>query len=69
MKKEGRTGNLGSRMRHVMELRVGIGIAKIIDEYSVERIYVMNRSIYVEMLRIGLWLLLSEELKSKIIWL
>ena len=33
MKKEGRTGNLGSRMRHALELRVGIGI---VEEYGVE---------------------------------
>ena len=59
----------GLEMRHALELRVGIGIAKILEEYGVERIYVINRSVYVEIIRIGLWLLLSEELKSKIIWL
>jgi hypothetical protein len=40
-----------------------------VEEYGVEKVYVMNRSIYVEIIRLGLWLLLSEELKSKIIWI
>ena len=59
----------GFDMKHAMELRVGIAIAKILEEYGVEKVYVMNRSIYVEIIRLGLWLLLSEELKSKIIWI
>lgn len=56
--KEGRPGNLGSR-------RIG----RLLEEYKVSKVYVKDASIYVEMLRVGIWLLLSEELRSKIVYI
>jgi hypothetical protein len=56
----------GFDMRHVMEIRVGICISKILEEYSVKRIYVINPSIYVRIIRSMLWGMLSENLRSKI---
>jgi hypothetical protein len=53
--KEGRPGNLGSRR-----------IVRLLEEYEVSKVYIINPSIYVEMLRGGIWLLLSEELRLKI---
>lgn len=53
-------------MMHVMEIRVGICISKILEEYSVKGIYVINPSIYVRIIRSMLWGMLSENLRSKI---
>jgi len=56
----------GFDMKHAMEMRIGIGIARLLEEYEVSKVYIINPSIYVEMLRGGIWLLLSEELRLKI---
>jgi hypothetical protein len=56
----------GFDMRHVMELQIGIGIAKLLDEYSVSKVYVINPGRYIRIISGLMWSFISEDLKSRI---
>jgi len=55
-------------MRHVMELSIGIGIAKLLEEYEVSKVYVINPGRYISIISVLMWSLMSEDLKSKIVF-
>ena len=57
---------LGFEMRHAMELNIGIGISKLLCEYSVSKVYVINAGIYISVISVLMWPLMSEDLKSRI---
>jgi len=58
----------GFGLKHALEMGIGIGIVGLLLEFRVSKIYVTNRSAYVDVMRLFLNGLLSEELKSCIIY-
>jgi hypothetical protein len=58
----------GFDMKHAMELRIAIGIAKLLEEFNVSKVYVINSNIYVQMIRLSTNIILSESLRCKIVY-
>jgi len=58
----------GFDMKHAMELRIAIGIAKLLEEFKVTMVYVINPNVYVQMIRLSTNIILSESLRSKIVY-
>jgi hypothetical protein len=54
----------GFDMRHAMELQIGLGIARLLDEYSVSKVYVINPGIYISVIKSLMWPLLGEDLRG-----
>ena len=58
----------GFGLKHALEIGIGIGIVGLLLEFKVSKIYVTNRSAYIDVMRLLMNGLLSEELKSCIIY-
>lgn len=58
----------GFDIRHAMELQIGLGIARLLEEYRVSKVYVINPGIYISVIKSLMWPLMSEELKMRIVF-
>jgi len=56
----------GFDIRHAMEIQIGLGIVRLLDEYSVLKVCVINEGRYISIMRLLMWPLMSEELRSRI---
>jgi hypothetical protein len=58
----------GFSLKHAMELQIAIELSVLVDKYHVSKILVINPNVYIKGIKLGLWLFLSEDMKSRIVF-